>query len=236
MRSETLFNSYQRRRTHRGPAFHPLSSRIINAAWGSPLRDLWGRLPVDAVGTRPDHDGRNGCIGNGSFNTTPQYFQGKSLVVTNGRVSLFALISLDTTSERGIVVGVGSGTNTDSGFTIGVGATAPNAVGNNVTGVRGGINFTQSGAAIGVGLHSIAMTNDGTTVRWYVDGAERATGGTGATYNISGNSRLIMMNHGASTTTGPSAGVHVYFGAAWAKILPKEQIMMLHRDPWCWIA
>lgn len=223
---------------HGGPiAGHPLTHRLVNAAWGTPLRDVFGNLTQNTPTIRPAFGGPMlGNQGNASRNTGHHYWRAMNLVTSSSPLSLFALIWLASTSERGVVVGIGDVLNGDTGMTIGVGATAPDAVGNNITGVRGGINYTQSGAAIGTGLHSIGYTTDGSSVQWFVDGVRQSTGGTGASYNVSTPpSRFLMLAHGGSSSLGPSAGVYVIFGGAWARVLPANAFAMLHDDPWCFV-
>lgn len=220
---------------HSGPSDHPITTGLINAAWGSPLRDIWGALPISGLPTvRPGHDGRGGCIGNASFNTNPQYWRAFVTATTNTPVTIFAFVWLDSTSQRGIVCGIGNAANQDTGINIGVGNTAPDAAGNNIVGVRGGINYDASSAAIGTGLHSIAKTTDGSSNEaWWLDGVRVSTTGTGASWTLtSGTTRFQMMNHGASTTLGPSAGIHTYFGAAWNRVLRAGEMALLHDNPW----
>lgn len=217
---------------HNGPSSHPLTGRLINAAWGTPLLDINGHPPITAPSTRPSSDGRGGSVGNGSFNTTPQHWRARFLLANNDPVSIFGLIKLDSTSERGIVVGIGNVANGDTGVNIGVGNTAPDSAANNLVGVRGGINYNASGVAIGTGVHSIGYTVDGSATQWFIDGLLVSTGGTGSTYNVSGAATFLMMQHSGNTTIGPSAGIHVYFGAAWATVLPSSAFAELHEDPW----
>lgn len=218
--------------SHNGMSDHPLTHRLMNAAWGSPLRDINGRLPITAPTVYPGHDGRDGCVGNASFNTSPQHWPVLWPVASSEPVSIFGLISLDSTSERGIVVGVGNVANGDIGVNIGVGATAPDSAANNIVGVRGGINYNASGAAIGTGLHSIGYTTTGSATQWFLDGLLVSTSATGSTYTITGTPTFLMMQHSGNTGIGPSAGIHVLFGATWARLLPTSAFAEMHEDPW----
>ena len=222
---------------HIGPNNDPLAFRLVNAAWGRPFRDILGRLPLTAPTVAPAHSFHESGVGSASHNTTPQYWPCFVNVTTNSPVSIFAVIWLSNTSQRGICCGLGDSANADTGINIGVGNTAPDASGNNVVGVRGGINYDQSGQAIGHGWHTIGKTTDGSSAEaWYVDGRRVSTTGTGASFNISsGTSRFLMMQHGGNTGIGPSAGYYTIMGAVWARVLREGEFARLHDDPWCFV-
>lgn len=219
---------------HKGLSNDPLTTGLMNAAWGNPLRDINGRLPLSIPSNRPPLGPFMSSGGNGSHNTSMHAWPARNLVTTNTPCTLFAVIFLTSTSQRGVVVGIGDVLNSDTGLTLGVGNTAPDAAGNNVVGVRGGVNYDQSGAAIGTGLHSIAKTTDGSSNEaWFVDGLRVSTTGTGASFNVSTPpSRFIMMQHGGSSSLGPSAGVYTIFGAAWNRVLRDGEIRKMHENPW----
>ncbi len=221
-------------RLHNGPSSHPIAQGLVNAAWGSPLLDLFGEAPLTAPSVRGGHDPLGGSIGNASFNTSPHYWRALVNVTSNTPCSMFAVVWLESTSQRGIVVGLGDSANADTGINIGVGATAPDATGNNLVGVRGGINYDASSAAIGTGWHTIGKTTDGSSNEaWYVDGVRVSTSGTGASFNISsGTARFLMLQHGGNTGLGPTAGVHTFMGAAWNRILRDGEFAKLHDDPY----
>lgn len=218
---------------HLGPSSDPLAAALVGAAWGSPLRDIVGALPINAITNYPAHDAAGGIVGNAT-QRTPQRFRGMVGLAANRPMSLFASIALDSTSEKGYVVGICDTAGNDTGFGIGIGNTALDSTGNNICGVRGGINWTQSGAAIGTGRHSIGLTTDGSSnVQWFLDGVRVSTGGTGASWNLSGGAPALMLcSHSSGSTNAISAGVHVYFGAAWARILSSADFAALHEDPY----
>ena len=217
---------------HFGPSEDPLTGLLINAAWGSPVRDINGAPPVNSITNYPGHDPSGGVVGNAT-QRTPQRFPSFTTMAANRPLTLFAVIRLSGTSEKGYVVGVCDSAGNDTGFGIGVGNTALDSTGNNICGVRGGINWTQSGSAIGTGLHSIALTTDGSSnVQWFLDGVRVSTGGTGASWNLTnGVAQLMMLSHSSGTTNAITAGVVVHFGAAWGRILSSADIGKMHEDP-----
>ena len=59
-----------------------------------------------------------------------------------------------------------------------------------------------------------------------------STGGTGASWNLTnGVAQLMMLSHSSGTTAAISAGVHVFFGACWARLLSTADIEQMHNDP-----
>jgi hypothetical protein len=216
---------------------HPLSNRLCNAAWGRPLRDIIGRLPLTAPTVAPNNQFHDGNQGVNAQNLSPQYWPCFVNVTSNSPCSIFGLLWISSVSSRGIAVGLGDSNNADTGINIGVGATAPNAVGNNLVGVRGGINYDASGQPIGLGLHTIGKTTDGSANEaWYVDGVRVSTTGTGASFNISsGTARFLCLQHGGTTNHSISLGVYFIMGAVWARVLREGEFARLHDDPWCFV-
>lgn len=216
---------------HHGLANDPLAVGLINAMWGRPARDIHGNLPANTLTVVPAHD-PSGFVPGQASHLTPQMFVAArgGQIVSSSPVTLFAYVRLDTFLEKGVVIELGNTIAGDTGLSLGVGATAPDAVGNNVVGVRAGINYTGSGAPIGTGLHSIAYQADGTTETWFVDGRPQSNGGTGATWNMSGTPAVHLFNQ-ATGGLGISAGLLVGFTAAWARLLTEAEVAAMHRNP-----
>lgn len=216
---------------HGGLSDDPLARQLVNAVWGNPARDVFGLLPFNALTVLPAVDASRFTPGSAS-QITPQAFRSVcSTIAGNTGATLFAVVRITSVLEKGTVVELGNAALGDTGLAIGVGATAPDAVGNNLVGIRGGVNFDTSGAAIGQGLHSIAKTTDGTANEaWWVDGVRVSTTGTGASWGMTGTPALLLMNHGTATI-GLSAGVAVGFAAAWGRVLGADEIGRMHENP-----
>lgn len=151
--------------------------------------------------------------------------------------TLFAAIHLDTNSEQGSFVGINSASNADDGIHLTVGSTAGNANGNNLIGLHGGVGWTSSAIAIGVGSHTVAMTDDATAgFVFYVDGRQVATAAATTAGTIGATPVVISMAQataGVSGSVSCSTGVSVVAAAAWSRILTKNEVGMLHHDPFC---
>lgn len=221
---------------HLGVSTSPLTVGLLNAVWGSPPLDINGCPPYNSITNRPHHDVGGGVTGSTTTIPSPHRFPIYDAIAANGRLSLFALIRLSGSTEKGVVVELSNNAGGDTGFGIGVGATATNATGNNLVGVRGGINYAASGQAIGLGLHTIAMTTNGTSgagaVEWFVD-ARRVATTTAGTWNLTGGvGALVMFSHNSSTTDAIANSTKVLFAAAWNRVLSWDEIAAMHTDPY----
>lgn len=221
---------------HLGVSTSPLTVGLLNAVWGSPPLDINGCPPYNSITNRPHHDVGGGVTGSTTTIPSPHRFPIYDAIAANGRLSLFALIRLNGSTEKGVVVELSNNAGGDTGFGIGVGATATNATGNNLVGVRGGINYAASGQAIGLGLHTIAMTTNGTSgagaVEWFVD-ARRVATTTAGTWNLTGGvGALVMFSHNSSTTDAITNSTKVLFAAAWNRVLSCDEIAAMHTDPY----
>lgn len=221
---------------HLGVSTSPLTVGLLNAVWGSPPLDINGCPPYNSITNRPHHDVGGGVTGSTTTIPSPHRFPIYDAIAANGRLSLFALIRLNGSTEKGVVVELSNNAGGDTGFGIGVGATATNATGNNLVGVRGGINYAASGQAIGLGLHTIAMTTNGTSgagaVEWFVD-ARRVATTTAGTWNLTGGvGALVMFSHNSSTTDAITNSTKVLFAAAWNRVLSGDEIAAMHTDPY----
>ena len=218
---------------HLGVSTSPLTVGLLNAVWGSPALDINGCPPYNSITNAPRHDVGGGVTGSTTTIPTPHRYPVYDSIAANGRLTLFAVIRLNGSSEKGVVVELSNNAGGDTGFGIGVGATATNATGNNLVGVRGGIAYVGSGQAIGLGVHSIAMTTDGSTnVEWFVDARRVATTASG-TWNLTGGvGALVMFSHNSSTTDAIANSTKVFFAAAWNRVLSWNDIAKMHEDPY----
>ena len=219
---------------HLGPSLDPIAHGLVNAAYGYPLRDIFGAPPfLSGVNVMPPHPtgGSTGVGTSTSLLGWPSLRQFPAALPG----TVFAVVHLASASESGIFVGIGDSNGSDTGMTLGVGATAANAVGNNLNGVRGGINVSDPGAvAIGQGVHSVAWSMDNVSAAaWYVDGEHKSSGGTGATWTLaSGVAALIVGNHQAGGSSfGLTSGATVLFAAAWSRVLARDEVRAMHADP-----
>lgn len=217
---------------HNGVSTSGLAVGLLNAVWGSPPLDINGCSATNAPANRPRHDVGGGVIGSTTTIPSPHRFPAYGPIATNGRLTLFAVVRLLGSTEKGVVVELSNHAGGDRGFGIGVGATATNATGNNLAGVRGGVSYVASGQAIGLGLHSIGMTTDGASdVRWFVDGRQVSTTASGS-WNLTGDPSVVMFSHNSSTTDAIANSTKVLFGAAWNRVLAANEIQQLHVDPY----
>lgn len=220
---------------HGGPSDHPIAHRLGNAAWGYPLRDLYGVAAINSPANRTFRQA-NGFSAGQSGTITAHVFPFYADLASNRPVTILAFVWLTSTSTQGIAVEVIDTGLADTGLGVGIGATAPNANGNNICGVRGGINYSNAGGqAIGTGLHSIGYSTDGSSLQqWWIDGRRVSTTGTGASYNIGGTGRtvLALLNH-STQSSWPRAGFDVGFAAAWARVLAPDEMATMHVDPFC---
>lgn len=215
----------------------PLAARLINAAWGNPLLDIYGLPAYNSPATRPPSSPSGFLPGSASSYTGHAFRCYAAGVAASGPLSLFAVVRINSLNEKGIVVGLGSSSLGDTGVSIGLGASAPDFTGNNLVGVRGGVNYTQSGGpGVGTGFRSIGYTTDGVSAeRWYADGRLVSSGGTGGTWGLSGSPALVALNHGSSSL-GPSGGIATGFVAAWRRVLSAADFARLHVDPFVIVA
>lgn len=213
-----------------------LTAGLLNAVWGSPPLDINGAPPYNSITNRPHHDVGGGVIGSTTTIPSPHRYPVYGSIAANRPLTLFAVIRLNGATEKGVVIELSNNAGGDTGFGIGVGATATNATGNNLVGVRGGINYAASGQAIGLGLHTIAMTTNGTSgagaVEWFVD-ARRVATTTAGTWNLTGGvGALVMFSHNSSTTDAITNSTKVLFAAAWNRVLSWDEIAAMHTDPY----
>ena len=120
-----------------------------------------------------------GKVNNGAkFNGTTQYLlRANALSAATTNISMFGWVYIPTTSEKGIFWhngknAAGSGYN---GYSLGVGNTNADTLGNNLIGLADGVAWFNFAKAIGAGWHFVGMTRDATTWRGYVDNVVSAT-------------------------------------------------------------
>lgn len=210
-----------------------LTAGLLNAVWGSPPLDINGAPPYNSITNRPHHDVGGGVIGSTTTIPSPHRYPVYGSIAANRPLTLFAVIRLNGSTEKGVVIELSNNAGGDTGFGIGVGATATNATGNNLVGVRGGVGYVASGQAIGLGVHSIAMTTDGaSSVEWFIDARRVSTTGAGSWNLTGGVGALVMFSHNSSTTDAIANSTRVFFGCAWNRILTWSEIAKMHEDPY----
>ena len=218
---------------HLGPSLDPIAHGLINAVYGYPLRDLFGAPPFLSGANVMPYSTAGGS-GGGGTSTSLLGWTSMEAFASGAAGTVFAVVHIGSSSQRGIFAGIGDSNGADTGLTLGVGNTAPDAVGNNLVGIRGGVNYTTAGAAIGQGLRTVALSLDGSSASaWYVDGVRVSTGGTGGTWQCtSGVPALVVGNHQAgSASFGLAAGAAVLFAAAWMRELAPREVAAMHDDP-----
>lgn len=210
-----------------------LTAGLLNAVWGSPPLDINGAPPYNSITNRPHHDVGGGVIGSTTTIPSPHRYPVYGSIAANRPLTLFAVIRLNGSTEKGVVIELSNNAGGDTGFGIGVGATATNATGNNLVGVRGGVGYVASGQAIGLGVHSIAMTTDGaSSVGWFIDARRVSTTAAGSWNLTGGVGALVMFSHNSSTTDAIANSTRVFFGCAWNRILTWSEIAKMHEDPY----
>lgn len=210
-----------------------LTAGLLNAVWGSPPLDINGAPPYNSITNRPHHDVGGGVIGSTTTIPSPHRYPVYGSIAANRPLTLFAVIRLNGSTEKGVVIELSNNAGGDTGFGIGVGATATNATGNNLVGVRGGVGYVASGQAIGLGVHSIAMTTDGaSSVEWFIDARRVSTTAAGSWNLTGGVGALVMFSHNSSTTDAIANSTRVFFGCAWNRILTWSEIAKMHEDPY----
>lgn len=210
-----------------------LTAGLLNAVWGSPPLDINGAPPYNSITNRPHHDVGGGVIGSTTTIPSPHRYPVYGSIAANRSLTLFAVIRLNGSTEKGVVIELSNNAGGDTGFGIGVGATATNATGNNLVGVRGGVGYVASGQAIGLGVHSIAMTTDGaSSVEWFIDARRVSTTAAGSWNLTGGVGALVMFSHNSSTTDAIANSTRVFFGCAWNRILTWSEIAKMHEDPY----
>ena len=210
-----------------------LTAGLLNAVWGSPPLDINGAPPYNSITNRPHHDVGGGVIGSTTTIPSPHRYPVYGSIAANRPLTLFAVIRLNGSTEKGVVIELSNNAGGDTGFGIGVGATATNATGNNLVGVRGGVGHVASGQAIGLGVHSIAMTTDrASSVEWFIDARRVSTTGAGSWNLTGGVGALVMFSHNSSTTDAIANSTRVFFGCAWNRILTWSEIAKMHEDPY----
>jgi len=210
-----------------------LTAGLLNAVWGSPPLDINGAPPYNSITNRPHHDVGGGVIGSTTTIPSPHRYPVYGSIAANRPLTLFAVIRLNGSTEKGVVIELSNNAGGDTGFGIGVGATATNATGNNLVGVRGGVGYVASGQAIGLGVHSIAMTTNGaSSVEWFIDARRVSTTAAGSWNLTGGVGALVMFSHNSSTTDAIANSTRVFFGCAWNRILTWSEIAKMHEDPY----
>ena len=210
-----------------------LTAGLLNAVWGSPPLDINGAPPYNSITNRPHHDVGGEVIGSTTTIPSPHRYPVYGSIAANRPLTLFAVIRLNGSTEKGVVIELSNNAGGDTGFGIGVGATATNATGNNLVGVRGGVGYVASGQAIGLGVHSIAMTTDGaSSVEWFIDARRVSTTAAGSWNLTGGVGALVMFSHNSSTTDAIANSTRVFFGCAWNRILTWSEIAKMHEDPY----
>jgi len=218
---------------HLGVSTSNLTAGLLNAVWGSPPLDINGAPPYNSITNRPHHDVGGGVIGSTTTIPSPHRYPVYGSIAANRPLTLFAVIRLNGSTEKGVVIELSNNAGGDTGFGIGVGATATNATGNNLVGVRGGVGYVASGQAIGLGVHSIAMTTDGaSSVGWFIDARRVSTTAAGSWNLTGGVGALVMFSHNSSTTDAIANSTRVFFGCAWSRILTWSEIAKMHEDPY----
>lgn len=221
-----------------GVGQHPLLEGLIN--FFAPFNPVHGRTRVHAT-TRGVHKvtawGR-GMTGPGNnINSACIQANLSNRPAAYRPLTLFAAVHLDTNSEHGSFVGLNSAANADDGVHLCVGATAGDANGNNLVGLHGGVGWTTSGVAIGVGSHTVAMTDDATAgFVFYVDGRQVATVAAATAGTIGSTPvalSLAQVTSSISNTISCTTGVSIAAAALWSRVLPANSIAMLHHDPFC---
>jgi hypothetical protein len=210
-----------------------LTAGLLNAVWGSPPLDINGAPPYNSITNRPHHDVGGGVIGSTTTIPSPHRYPVYGSIAANRPLTLFAVIRLNGSTEKGVVIELSNNAGGDTGFGIGVGATATNATGNNLVGVRGGVGYVASGQAIGLGVHSIAMTTNGaSSVEWFIDARRVSTTAAGSWNLTGGVGALVMFSHNSSATDAIANSTRVFFGCAWNRILTWSEIAKMHEDPY----
>lgn len=218
-------------RPHLGMSSDPLCAGLLNAVWGKSPRDIFGNPPVNSITNRLRH-GERGAQGNGYGSQSPYLFPAYGGSPTPRHGTIFGVLYITSPSERGICVGITDTSFNDTGLTMGVGNTAPDATGNRLVGVRGGINYTASGINIGIGVHTVGLAQDQSNTQWWVDGVPVSTGGTGSTWNLTGGTpAMAYAGHSNSFPLSLSIGIEIMFGAIWNRKLSDADMMYMHENP-----
>lgn len=216
-------------------AEHPLVNGLRNYFTGVTSSTAFGNPIVSSTGAQGPtqwgaaQGGKGAGLANGiwawSWSTIPTF-------ATFGPLTLFAAIHLDSNSLQGTFVGINQDLTTDAGVHLCVGATAGDANGNNLVGLHGGVGWKPSGIAIGVGSHTVAMTDDTSGLVFYIDGARVATAAASAYSGTLGNP-VFGIGAQNNTATGKSlaTGARVAMAAAWSRVLTDAEIQVLHLNP-----
>ena len=142
--------------------------------------------------------------------------------------TLWAAVSLPTTSEMGIFVGIVEHGAADAGVHVGVGGTNTDNPGNNIIGLIGGLVFRFPGGgfvSIGTGVHTVALVRNA-EYRFYIDGVDVGSDGDYGP-NLSGN--VVMQTMAQSTTYRGLSGGTVAHAATWNRALSANELAELHQ-------
>ncbi|PIN69753.1 hypothetical protein COV94_02560, partial [Candidatus Woesearchaeota archaeon CG11_big_fil_rev_8_21_14_0_20_57_5] len=165
--------------------------------------------------------------GNYAFNGSNQAWLLPLASNRMNNVSITIWANLETTSQKGAFVKVGSGNN---GYGIGVGGDNFDGTGNDLIALYEGVAWYDSNVNIGTGWHHIAMVLNATDMlQLYIDGIIAASWQTGG-----GTTPTMQIRAGGYTADGPY--LRFFQGrldefAMWNRTLTPEEIRQMARAP-----
>ena len=142
--------------------------------------------------------------------------------------TLWAAVSLPTTTEMGIFVGIVEHGAADAGVHLGVGGTSTDNTGNNLVGLIGGLVFRFPGGgavAIGTGVHTVALVRNAAYL-FYVDGRYV---GQDPDYSPTLTGNVVMQTMAESTLYRGLSGGTVAHAATWNRAVPEHELLELHQ-------
>jgi len=198
--------------------------------------DYWGQNDPTNINSVTFVPGKvSNCA---SFDGATNYLHwGAPLSTQLNNVSMFMWVYIPTDSEKGCFFHNGrdgdaaGGAHPTNGYSIGVGGTTLDNVGNNLIGLLDGIRWLDFEIAIGTGWHSVCMTRSSTFWRGYVD----AVVGTVA-INANPFAPTTEALLGVNSPVFPAPGSPRYFNGKidefgfWNKQLTQQEITDLHNS------